>query len=173
MIIYWANDAYIQFPEWFYEKAGLQFRLAEGMGYHFLLIWFFAINGALYVSYTIFGGEWRELISDRDALKQAFQVVIYDLGISKEPLPPVKFNAAQQIAYTGVVLMGLGSLLSSLAIYRPVQFSWLAQAMGGYKTARLIHFVLMLGYVDFFGMHVTQVVRAGWASFKAMVTGHE
>ncbi|MBM3763378.1 MAG: thiosulfate reductase [Acidobacteria bacterium] len=173
MIIYWANDAYIQFPEWFYEKAGLQFRLAEGMSYHFLLMWFFAINSALYVSYTIFSGEWRELVPGRDALKQAFQVVLHDLGIRKEPLPPAKFNAAQQITYTGVVLMGLGSFLRSLAIYRPVQFSWIAQAMGGYKTARLIHFGLPLGYVGFFGRHVTQVVRAGWANFRAMVTGHE
>jgi thiosulfate reductase cytochrome b subunit len=173
MIIYWANDAYIQFPDWFYEKAGLQFRLAEGMSYHFMLMWFFALNGALYVSYTLVSGEWRELVPGRDALKQAFQVVLHDLGIRKEPLPPAKFNAAQQIAYTGVVLMGLGSLISGLAIYRPVQFSLLAQMLGGYKSARLIHFGLTIGYVGFFGMHLTQVIRAGWANFRAMVTGHE
>jgi thiosulfate reductase cytochrome b subunit len=173
MIIYWANDAYVQFPDWFYENAKLRFRLAEGMRYHFLLMWFFALNGICYVSYTVLSGEWRELVPGRDALKQAFQVVLHDLGIRKEPLPPAKFNAAQQIAYTGVVLMGFGSLLSGLAIYRPVQLSFLTQLFGGYPNARWIHFLLTVGYVGFFGMHVAQVIRAGWKNFKAMVTGNE
>lgn len=173
MIIYWANDAYFQFPEWFYEKANLGFRLAEGMSYHFLLMWLFAINGILYVGYTLISGEWRELVPGRGALQQAFQVVLHDLGIRKEPLPPAKFNAAQQIAYTGVVLMGLGSLVSGLAIYRPVQFSLLTALFGGYPNARFVHFLLTVGYVGFFGMHLTQVIRAGWANFQAMVTGHE
>jgi thiosulfate reductase cytochrome b subunit len=151
----------------------LSFRLAEGMSYHFILMWFFAINGILYVSYTLISGEWRELTPGRDALKQAVQVVLHDLGIRKEPLPPAKFNAAQQIAYTGVVLMGVGSLVSGLAIYRPVQLSFLTALFGGYANARFVHFLLTIGYVGFFGMHIVQVIRAGWPNFRAMVTGHE
>jgi thiosulfate reductase cytochrome b subunit len=69
--------------------------------------------------------------------------------------------------------MGFGSLLSGLAIYRPVQLSFLTQLFGGYPNARLIHFLLTVGYVAFFGMHVAQVIRAGWKNFKAMVTGNE
>lgn len=173
LIIYWANDAYFSFPDWFYEKAHLSYRLGEGMSYHFLLMWFFAINGVCYVAYTALSGEWRELVPGRGALTQAFQVVLHDLGIRKEPLPPAKFNAAQQIAYTGVVLMGIGSLLSGLAIYRPVQLSLLTQAFGGYSNARFIHFVLTVGYVGFFVIHVGQVIKAGWSNFRAMVTGYE
>lgn len=173
MIIYWANDAYIQFPDWFYEKAHLSFRLAEGMSYHFVLMWFFVVNGLLYVTYTLVSGEWRDLVPGKGALQQAFQVVLHDLGIRKEPLPVAKFNAAQQIAYTGIILMGLGSLVSGLAIYKPVQLSFLTTLLGGYKSARLIHFLLTIGYVGFFGMHITQVIRAGWSNFQAMVTGHE
>jgi thiosulfate reductase cytochrome b subunit len=173
MIIYWANDAYFQFPEWFYERAHLSYRLAEGMSFHFVLMWLFAINGVAYVGYTLVSGEWRVLVPGRDALQQAFQVVLHDLGIRKEPLPPAKFNAAQQIAYTGVVLMGLGSLVSGLAIYRPVQLSFLTALFGGYPNARFVHFLLTLGYVGFFVMHLVQVARAGWRNFQAMVTGHE
>lgn len=173
LLIYWANDAFFAFPEWFYERTHVGFRLAEGMSYHFLLMWLFALNGVCYVSYTILSGEWRELVPGKGALKQAFQVVLHDLGIRKEPLPVAKFNAAQQIAYTGVVLMGLGSLLSGLAIYRPIQLSFITQALGGYTTARFIHFALTVGYVGFFFMHVGQVIKAGWPNFRAMVTGHE
>lgn len=172
MLIYWAHDIYFV-PTTYFEKLGMAFELAKGMNLHFLFMWFFILNGLAYVSYTLFSGEWRELVPGRDALKEAFQVVLHDLGIRKEPLPPKKFNAAQQIAYTGVVFMGAGSLLTGLAIYKPVQLAWLNTLMGGYPSARYIHFLLTIGYVLFFGMHITQVVRAGWNNFQAMVTGHE
>lgn len=172
MLIYWAHDIYFV-PTTYFEKLGMAFELAKGMNLHFLFMWFFILNGLAYVSYTLLSGEWRELVPGRDALKEAFQVVLHDLGIRKEPLPPKKFNAAQQIAYTGVVFMGAGSLLTGLAIYKPVQLAWLNTLMGGYPSARYIHFLLTIGYVLFFGMHITQVVRAGWNNFQAMVTGHE
>lgn len=173
LIIYWANDVYVALPEWLYDQAHLSYRLAEGMSYHFVLMWFFIANGIGYVTYTLVSGEWRHLVPKRDALREAFQVVLHDLGIRKEPLPPAKFNAAQQLAYTGVVVMAMGSVMSGLAIYRPVQLWPLVTLLGGYKSARLIHFLLTVGYVGFFLMHVAQVVRAGWANFKAMVTGDE
>ena len=69
--------------------------------------------------------------------------------------------------------MGLGSLVTGLAIYRPVQLSFLHQLVGGYQNARTIHFLLTVGYVGFFLMHVAQVIRAGSPNFRAMVTGHE
>ena len=173
LLIYWANDSFFAFPDWLYKQAHLEFRLSEGMQYHFFFMWLFAINGVVYVAYTFLSGEWRELVPGRDALTQAFQVVLHDLGIRKEPLPVAKFNAAQQIAYTGVVLMGVGSLVTGLAIYRPVQLSFLHAPLGGYQNARTIHFLLTVGYCGFFLMHVGQVIRAGWPNFRAMVTGHE
>lgn len=95
------------------------------------------------------------------------------MGLRKEPLPDQKFNGAQQIAYTSVVLMGLGSLATGLAIYKPVQFGWLTQALGGYQWARFEHFWLTIGYVLFFMIHIAQVIRAGWNNFRAMVVGYE
>jgi thiosulfate reductase cytochrome b subunit len=71
--------------------------------------------------------------------------------------------------------MGLGALevLSGFAIYKPVQLGWLAALMGGYEGARLVHFVCMISLVAFMGVHVSQVVRAGWNNFRAMVAGFE
>ena len=88
-------------------------------------------------------------------------------------MPRRKFNGAQRLAYTGVVAMGAGSLLTGLAIYKPVQLAWLTTLLGGYPAARLEHFVLTVGYVAFFVIHITQVVRAGWNNFRAMVIGVE
>jgi thiosulfate reductase cytochrome b subunit len=183
LLIYWANDVYSIsvagitlvhfFPGWFYWLFGLDHGLAIGMAYHFTFMWFFALNGLAYVLYTFFSGEWRYLLPTRNTLAEAWQVVRHDLGLRKEPLPRAKFNGAQRLAYTGVILMGAGSLLTGLAIYKPIQLNWLTFLLGGYTWARWEHFTLTIGYVLFFGIHITQVIRAGWNNFRAMVTGYE
>ena len=76
-------------------------RLAEGMAWHFTFMWFFAINGLLTCTYTFWSGEWRELVPNRHTFAEAWQVVLHDLGIRKQPLPRRKFNGAQRLAYTG------------------------------------------------------------------------
>jgi thiosulfate reductase cytochrome b subunit len=113
------------------------------------------------------------LLPNRRSFREAIQVVLHDLHLSKVEPPAAKFNAAQRFAYTGVVAMGAGSLLTGLAIYKPIQFAWFTGLLGGYELARLEHFCLTLGYVVFFVIHISQVIRAGWNNFRAMVTGFE
>ncbi len=101
-------------------------------------------------------------------------MTLYDLHLTKKPLPAQgKYNGAQRIAYTAIVLMGLGSLVTGLAIYKPSQLSWLTSTLGGYTAARVEHFALTIGYVLFFLVHIAQVVRAGWNNFRSMVMGYE
>jgi thiosulfate reductase cytochrome b subunit len=181
--IYWANDVYSLsisdvtlfhfFPDWFYRALDLEYHLAAGMAYHFAFMWFFAINGFVYVLYTFISGEWRHLLPNRHTPREAWHVVLHDLGLRKTPLPQAKFNGAQRLAYTGVILMGAGSLVTGLAIYKPTQLGWLTNLLGGYAWARVEHFALTVGYVLFFVVHIAQVIRAGWNNFRAMVTGYE
>lgn len=183
MLIYWAYDPYkIQiggivlvsfFPDWLYKSLGVPFRLAEGMSWHFALMWVFAANGVLYVAYTVISGEWRLLLPNRRSFGEAWLVVLHDLGLRKQTPAAQKYNGAQRIAYTAVVVMGVGSLLTGMAIYKPVQVAWLTTALGGYQTARMLHFALTIGYVLFFMVHVAQVIRAGWNNFRSMVAGFE
>jgi thiosulfate reductase cytochrome b subunit len=183
LLIYWANDVYRIgwgdvtifhfFPDTFYKTLRLEHKLAEGMAWHFLLMWFFALNGLCYVAYTLFSGEWRYLVPGRNTPGEAWRVVLHDLHLSKVAPPARKFNAMQQVAYTGVVLMGAGSLVTGLAIYKPTQLAWLDTLLGGYSMARWEHFWLTIGYVMFVVVHITQVIRAGWNNARAMVTGYE
>jgi DMSO/TMAO reductase YedYZ molybdopterin-dependent catalytic subunit len=69
--------------------------------------------------------------------------------------------------------MGFGSLITGLAIYKPTQAHWLTSILGGYETARWLHFWLTLGYCGFFLIHIGQVIKAGWNNFRAMVSGYE
>jgi thiosulfate reductase cytochrome b subunit len=161
------------FPDWFYAKLGMPFRLAEGLGWHLFVMWLFGVNGILYVLYTFLSGEWRELVPNRHSLLEAWQVLLHDLHLRKEHPPVRKYNGAQQIAYTLIVLAGAGSLLTGLAIYKPTQLHILTWLLGGYEFARFLHFWLMMAYVAFFVIHVLQVALAGWNNFRSMVNGYE
>jgi thiosulfate reductase cytochrome b subunit len=170
----WIGGTKIEFlPEGFYTALGLTRQLAVGMAYHFTFMWFFAINGLIYVLYTFLSGEWRDLLPNRNTPREAWHVVLHDLHLTREPLPKQKFNGAQRIAYTMVILMGAGSLLTGLAIYKPTEFAWLTNLLGGYAWAKVAHFALTVGYVVFFIIHIAQVIRSGWNNFRAMVTGYE
>jgi thiosulfate reductase cytochrome b subunit len=148
-------------------------RLAEGMAFHFLFMWFFVLNGFFYVLYSIISGEWRYLLPNKHSFKEAWLVVLHDLHIRKTAPPQGKYNAAQRIAYTAIIIMGIGSVITGLAIYKPVQFYYLTWLCGGYHLARIWHFVLTMSYVFFFLVHIIQVILAGWNNFRSVVTGFE
>ncbi len=184
LLIYWANDVYQInlfgitlfkfFPEPVYELFNAAYRLADGMAWHFAFMWLFTLNGVLYVGYTLASGEWRHLLPSRRSFGEAWLVLLHDLRL-RQGKPPAqgKYNAAQRIAYSAIVFMGLGSILTGLAIYKPVQLAWLMWLCGGYEVARLLHFALTVGYVLFFAIHIVQVILAGWNNFRGMVAGFE
>ncbi|XCB28670.1 cytochrome b/b6 domain-containing protein [Tunturiibacter empetritectus] len=161
------------FPPWFWKLINAPYRVTEGLGYHFFFMWIFAINGILYVSYLLISGEWRVLVPERRSFLDAIQVTLVDLHLRKGLPPQKKYNGAQKIAYTSVVLMGLGSLVTGLSIYKPTQVHWITSLLGGYEMARWEHFWLTMGFCAFFVVHVMQVILAGWNNFRSMVSGYE
>ena len=183
VLIYWANDVYELrigdvvilnfFPDWMYDLFNIPYKLSKGMAYHFVFMWLFMLNGLIYIIYTVLSGEWRYLLPQRKSFAESWQVIRYDLGLIKQLPPQSKYNAAQRIAYSMIIFMSMGSMLTGLAIYKPVQFQWLTNLCGGYEAARAEHFFLTIGYVLFFFVHLFQVIRAGWNNFRAMVTGYE
>jgi thiosulfate reductase cytochrome b subunit len=183
LLIYWANGVYTItlfghtyvkfFPPEFYQFFNLRRRLAEGMAFHFFFMWFFTLNGLLYILYTIISGAWRELLPKKSSFREAWLVVLHDLHIRRSLPPQNKYNAAQRIAYTAIIFMGFGSLFTGLAIYKPVQFYWATWLCGGYHLARILHFALTVGYVLFFVIHIVQVILAGWNNFRSVISGFE
>lgn len=178
-LIYWAYPVYgigplPVFPQWLFHLLHMPQRLAEGMALHFFFMWLFVANGILYVGYTFWSGEWRLLVPrSAAAFRDAWHIVLHDLHLRKEVPPQEKYNAAQQISYSAIIVMGIGSVVSGFAVYKPAQLSWLAALFGGYPGARFVHFVLAIGYCLFFVVHVMQVILAGWNNFRSMVIGYE
>lgn len=186
--IYWAEDIYAFgilgwewfkfFPDWFYETLDLNRHLARGLAFHLNFAWLFTFNGLAYAIYIWRTGEWRQIFPTRQSLKAMARdvatTVLHDLHLRKEA-PPVRgrYNEAQRLTYSLVLILGALAILSGFAIFKPTQLSFLTWLLGGYTSARVIHFTVTISFVLFFAIHMLQVGRAGWRNFTSMVTGYE
>ncbi|MCP4960057.1 MAG: thiosulfate reductase [Actinomycetia bacterium] len=180
--IYWAEDVYAFglggwhwfsfFPDAVNEFLGLERRLARGLAFHLAFGWLFVINGLAYTVYLIASKEWRHILPDRHSVKEAGNVVLHDLHLREAP-PQGRYNAAQRISYTVVLVMAAVLVLTGFAIYKPTQLHPLPLLFGGYQGARLIHFSMTIGIALFLAVHLLQVLKSGWSNFSAMVTGYE
>ena len=161
------------FPDWFYKALNVPYHVTEGLGNHFFFMWIFALNGVAYVLFLAISGEWRFLVPQRRSLRDAIQVTLVDLHLRRGLPPQTKYNGAQRIAYSSVIVMGALMLLTGLAIYKPTSAHWLTSLLGGYEMARWLHFWTTLAFLGFFVVHVVQVILAGWNNFRSMVSGLE
>jgi hypothetical protein len=89
------------------------------------------------------------------------------------PKPPSRgtYNALQMLAYTTALALGAILAVSGLALYKPVQLSWLVDALGGFRMTRVWHFAAMCGLLAFIPGHVIMVALHGRRNFVAMWTG--
>ena len=161
------------FPDWFYNWLHVPYHVTQGIGYHSFFLWIFAINGVAYVLYTWLSGEWRFMVPEKKSFREAIQVTLVDLHLRKRLPEQTKYNGAQRIAYSSVILMGAGMLLTGAAIWKPTSLHWLTSMLGGYEMARWLHFWITMAFLGFVVIHVAQVILAGWNNFRSMVSGLE
>ena len=130
--------------------------LGGALQWHFAAMWLLVANGLLYLVLNLATGRFRnkllpvrpgEVVADlRAALRGALSHA-----------DPARYNAVQKAAYVGVIALLALVVLSGLAIWKPVQFAVFAALMGGFDTARVVHFFAMSGLVLFLVVHVVMV----------------
>ena len=145
--------------------------LAGARHLHFAFAWLFLANALAYLGYLALSGEWRRrLFEPRRDAGNAVATALHYLRIRPAPDPSGLYNGLQRLAYTVAIALGLILLLSGLAIWKPLQLSWLASLFGGYDGARAIHFLGLFALAAFAVAHVV-MVAAHPRSFAAMITG--
>jgi thiosulfate reductase cytochrome b subunit len=140
-----------------------------GLQWHFFGMWVFVLNGLAYLGYGIGTKRFqRKLlpISVREVLATIGDAL--RLKLSHDDL--IHYNAVQKILYLGVILIGVVIVVTGLCLWKPVQFSELANLFGSFQTIRLIHFLCMSAIVGFVIVHVTLALLVP-KSLVAMVTG--
>ncbi|MEM7547956.1 MAG: cytochrome b/b6 domain-containing protein [Pseudomonadota bacterium] len=141
-----------EFPVW----AALGGYLTNALRWHFFFMWVFAAALAAMIGLRVFarrGGPrlWPvlpgALISDlRAALSFRLD---HEVGI---------YNHIQRLLYLGVLALGCLSIVSGLALWKPVQLAILADLLGGYEFARRAHFWSMAGICAFVAVHLVMVL---------------
>ena len=143
--------------------------LAGALDWHFTAMWILVINGLIYLLLNIVSGRlWHKflplpihgLFADMNA---AFRGHLSHADLRS-------YNNVQKAAYLFVIVDLILLVLSGLVLWKSVQFPLLAAILGGYDSARYVHFAAMLVLVGFIFIHVLMVVLVP-RSLLTMVRG--
>lgn len=156
------------FPFVFPDTLTLGGWLAGALQWHFAGMWLLVGNGLVYVTYGIFSGHYRHSFFPLapGAIGHEFINLLH--GRLSHQLG--SYNPIQKAAYIGVILLGVTLVLSGLSIWKPVQLQELTALMGGYDTARKVHFFAMAGVAGFIVIHVVMVMLVP-RTLIPMITG--
>lgn len=142
--------------------------LAGALAWHFAAMWLLVINGLVYLIWGFVSGHFRRefLPLSPAAIWHDFRAALtfklaHHLGM---------YNGVQKLLYTVVVLLGVGVVISGLAIWKPVQLYFITSLLGGYDTARIVHFLMMSGIVGFVVVHLVLVALVP-STLPPMITG--
>src|SRR5712664_597458 len=131
--------------------------LAGALQWHFAAMWLLVINGIVYVTYGVVSGHFR-----RKLLPITPRAIFHDVlealrgKLAHEDLSV--YNAAQRTAYLAIILCGVVLVLSGLAIWKPVQLQEITAIIGGYESARVVHFLAMSLLVLIVLIHIAMVI---------------
>ncbi|WP_146647600.1 cytochrome b/b6 domain-containing protein [Labilithrix luteola] len=145
--------------------------LAGARHVHFAFAWALVANALLYLVYVFASGEWRRrfFLPRRDA-KQAVGTFAHYLRLRRDAPAQGFYNGLQRLAYTTAIVLGVVEVLSGLAMWKPVQLSYVAALFGGYDGARVVHFVGLVALALFVIMHVV-LVAFHPRTLPPMITG--
>jgi thiosulfate reductase cytochrome b subunit len=142
---------------------------AWSLNWHFAGMWLLVINGLCYLAYGFVTGRLRERllpIRVADVVHTVRDTLHFK--ISHEDL--TTYNAVQKLLYIVVILAGISQVVTGLAIWKPVQFSGLVSLLGGFQSARILHFAGMAVIVGFLLVHVVLALLVP-QTLWAMLTG--
>ena len=145
--------------------------LAGARNWHFAMMWVLVVNGLVYLAFVYLHGEWRDLVPRRGIVRDSWEMVKFYAGRRKDHPHQGKNNALQRMAYFAMPIVGVAAVVTGIAIWKPVQLSWLANALGGYVWARYWHFLSMVLLVALSIGHVFMVFTVDPYSIPAMITG--
>ena len=143
--------------------------LGGALQWHFAGMWLLALNGALYLGLNLASGRFaRKFLPLRPA------AVWHDLRAALHGrlshADPRHYNGLQRCAYLFIVADLALLIVSGLVLWKSVQFPLLRELLGGYETARRVHFFAMASVVAFVAGHVLMVALVP-RTLVAMVRG--
>ena len=117
--------------------------------FHFFFAWILVLTGLTYVA-----GGWKRPETDA--------------SWSYNPVQRLTYLAVVFVVFPGIIWTGLGMSFGITSV-----FPFLATAIGGFQSARTLHFLFVVLLLVFVAVHVTMVALEGfWRNVRAMITGY-
>ena len=130
--------------------------LGGALLWHFAAMWVLGINGLLYLAFSLATGRLRRKffpLSLRGLLADMLAALQGKLAHED----PQHYNMVQRLAYLFVMADSVLLVLSGLVLWKSVQFPLLRELMGGYESARRVHFFAMAALAAFVVVHLVMV----------------
>lgn len=157
------------FPFSFPDAITLGEWLGGALLWHFAAMWLLVVNGLVYLARGTLSGRLRQKL-----LPVRVTDVKHDLSAALrgklEHADPTHYNALQKLAYIVAIVAIVAVVLSGLAIWKPVQLQVITEALGGYESARIVHFLAMATIVLFVVGHVAMALLVP-RTILAMIRG--
>jgi thiosulfate reductase cytochrome b subunit len=119
--------------------------LADARHWHFLFAWILAINGLIYLIYSLRVRHLQRDIWPTRADLKAIPRSIWDHVRLKHPHGEAarRYNVLQKLAYLGVIALLAAMVLTGLTMSPGFNaiFPWLLDIFGGRQSARSLHFI--------------------------------
>ena len=145
--------------------------LAGARNWHFAMMWVLVIAGLVYLAFIYLHGEWRDLTPRRGMLRDSWEMARFYLFVRKDHPRQGKYNALQRTAYFALPIVAALQVTTGIAIWKPVELSWLTAIFGGYVWARYWHFLITALLVLLILTHVFMVLATDPYSIGSMITG--
>ena len=126
--------------------------LAGGRDWHFAAMNLFAANLLAYGVYVLISRRWKtRFVGVKDAKAMA-----------SSRSPQRKAYALHRLAYTAIVPVLVGAIVSGVGMYKPAQFDWILKlASNDWQILRTVHFMTVPIVLVFVVVHVALVWRVG------------
>lgn len=167
----WQNRAW---PSWITVPSFTD--LADARHWHFFLAWVLAVNGLVYLVWSLFIRHLQRDLWPTWADLRAIPRSVLDHIRLRHPTGEAakRYNVLQRLAYLGLIAMVTGVIATGLTMspgfnaFAP----WLIELLGGRQSARTLHFTFASLIVLFIVVHLTEVVLAGPLNeLRSIVTG--
>ncbi|MCT4711427.1 cytochrome b/b6 domain-containing protein [Enterobacteriaceae bacterium H11S18] len=143
--------------------------LGGALQWHFAGMWLFGINGVIYLLINLVSGRFKRKYWPLSP-KGFFKDLLAALRGKLAHADLSHYNMVQKAAYLFVMIDSVILVCSGLVIWKSVQFPLLRELLGGYDTARFIHFYAMGAMVGFVVIHIVMVALVP-RTLLAMIRG--
>ena len=147
--------------------------LATGRVIHFFFAWGLVITLTIWLAVSAMNGHLRQLIPTLADLRGLPRDIADHARLRFHHT--AKYNVLQKLAYASVLFVALPLMIATGLTMSPsfnATAPWLLDVFGGRQTARSIHFLIMVGLVGFFVVHMVMILAAGPLNeIRSIITG--